>query len=249
MQEVGDIQLIYRYPVKSFQGEQLSSTQVERYGMYGDRGYAFIDHTRSNDETRSNKKLNAKFAPKLLAYSSAYLEEGTGEGFPPVQITTPDGRYLAWDEELFAEIRAVVAPREISPKLYSPVDDDLLGVDEACLLLTTDVSLAKLEQMVGLHTDIRRFRPNLVIRRTGSGGYPFEEFDWVGKTLKIGDVILEIYKKCRRCSMVNVDPEDNAANPVFLKHIAKRLGANFGVYAKVVQTGIVSVHDKVYLTT
>lgn len=246
MREIGRIRHIYRYPVKSFQGEQLGYVKVERYGIYGDRGYAFIDHTRSNDEARSNKKLNAKFVPRLLAYSSAYVGDGTNEAFPPVRVTTPDGRHLAWDEELFAEIRAVAAPREISPKIYSPLHNELLGVDEACLLLTTDVSLAGLERMVGLYTDIRRFRPNFVIERAG-GGHPFEEFDWVGKTVQIGDVILEIYKKCHRCSMVNVDPDDNKANPVFLKHIAKQLDANFGVYAKVVETGVVSVDDKVYL--
>ena len=246
MQSIGVIEAIYRYPVKSFQGERLSTVDIERYGLYGDRGYAFIDHTRSTDASRSNKKLNAKFVPKLLAYSSKYAADRSGNEFPPVQVTAPDGRVFQWDEELYEEIRAVVSPREISPQKYSPEHDDLLGVDEANILLATDVSLAELEKIIGVETDMRRFRPNFVIRYDEQR--PFEEFDWIGKTVHIGDTKLEVYKKCHRCSMVNVDPDHNTVNPTFLKHIAKHLDACFGVYARVVRTGTITVDDPVYLS-
>lgn len=238
MKWIGTIQHIYRYPVKSFQGESLDRVAVGPYGLYGDRAFSFIDHTRDD------KHLNAKHVPRLLAYSSRYTGEGSAEQFPPVEVTAPDGRQLSWDEQLFREIRGL-SNREITPQQFAPGHEGLLAVDQANILITTDASQRELEHIVGLPADVGRFRPNFVIRLAESR--PFDEHRWIGSRITVAGIELEVYKKCKRCSMVNVDPRHNDSNPLYLKKIAEHLDACFGVYAKVVTTGNVAVGDAVYL--
>src|SRR5699024_10749535 len=93
--------------------------------------------------------------------------------------------------------------------------------------------------------DMRRFRPNIVL--TLDSENPFEEVSWIGHTLQIGNVKIEIYKQCKRCIMIGVDPITTNIDISILRDVSKQLDANFGVYAEVKQTGSIKIGDKVYL--
>jgi uncharacterized protein YcbX len=82
-----------------------------------------------------------------------------------------------------------------------------------------------------------------------NGDEPFQEFQWLGKTLTIGETELRVDQKCERCTMINVDPagDSSVVDPAFLRTVGKQLDACFGVYAHVVQTGTVQVNDPIYL--
>src|SRR5699024_957303 len=95
--------------------------------------------------------------------------------------------------------------------------------------------------LLGEPVDMRRFRPNIVLQL--DSGEAFEEVDWLGKTLHIGDVVLEVYKQCQRCVMIGVDPENINMDFSILRDVSWQLDANFGVYAKVIQTGEIGTCD------
>jgi uncharacterized protein YcbX len=42
-QQVGTVESLWRYPVKSMLGEQLDEVTITKQGVVGDRGYALID--------------------------------------------------------------------------------------------------------------------------------------------------------------------------------------------------------------
>ena len=92
--------------------------------------------------------------------------------------------------------------------------------------------------------DLRRFRPNLLIDVPGED-HPFPEQQWVGKTIQIGDVVLEIPSTCPRCSMVTHPLADLPKDPGIMRALVQQAEGNLGVYAKVRTSGKVSSGDRV----
>lgn len=81
---------IWRYPVKSMQGERLEETMLAKSGIPFDRGWALRDATET---ITSAKKIAA-----LLNCKARYLE-GTNAGtVPHVEITLPDGSTVRSDD-------------------------------------------------------------------------------------------------------------------------------------------------------
>jgi uncharacterized protein YcbX len=90
---VGTIKEIWRYPVKSMQGERLSQCRIETtYGIPGDRGWATWDIPKGQIK-------NAKRMPELLQCSAHSLEEPAGAETPPVQVQFPNGESIRTDDE------------------------------------------------------------------------------------------------------------------------------------------------------
>lgn len=238
MNKIGKIKEIYRYPVKSFQGEKLSSSKVETYGLRGDRSHAFINHERAD------KHLSAKKIPYLLGYSAQFIEDVCHHDLPNVQVKSPQGKFFGWDDELLQHMRERFK-LDLSMKTYPMNHNGPTAVDDANLLLTTDASLSALERINGEYTDVRRFRPNLVVHLDEQK--PFEEINWLGRSIQVGDVEAQVYEQCQRCLMIGVDPENTSIDMSILRNVAQHLDANFGVYARVIKTGTVSASDQVYI--
>jgi hypothetical protein len=115
--------------------------------------------------------------------------------------------------------------------------------DEAPVSLMTEQSVNTLAAIAGQATlDARRFRQNIVIASAGSG---FPENDWVGHVIAIGEVRLHIALRDVRCAMINLDPDNAAADPRILKALSGANAACLGVYAYVEQPGTIRVGDAV----
>ncbi len=85
---VGNISELWRFPVKSMQGETLQQVEMTALGVVGDRGYALI-------ESVTGKVVSAKSVrhfPDLLNCRAEFVEPpGASSVAPPVRITLPDG--------------------------------------------------------------------------------------------------------------------------------------------------------------
>jgi MOSC domain-containing protein len=98
--------------------------------------------------------------------------------------------------------------------------------------------------------DVRRFRPNILIR---SQGEPFTENSWVDRALAIGDeVVLRITIPHPRCSHIILPQPDLPHDPGILRTVAQHnmrdLGdfgtlPRAGVYADVVKPGTIRRGD------
>lgn len=238
MQRIGKVKEIHRYPVKSFQGETISSSVIEPYGVRGDRSHAFINHDRFD------RHLSAKIIPYLLGYHAKFTEDILDSNSPALEVTTPQQEVYTWDKSLLEHMTNRFS-LDLSMETFPMDYDGLTAVDEANLLLTTESSLSALKKITGESLDMRRFRPNIVL--TLDAETPFEEVNWLGKSLQIGDIKIEIYKQCQRCIMIGVDPVTSNIDMSILRDVSQQLDANFGVYAKVNQTGSIDINDKVYL--
>ncbi len=86
----GVVTQVWRYPVKSMQGERLDAVELDLNGVRGDRGWAVRDEVRGG--IRGAKKLG-----RLMELAAAYLGEPPAAGSTPAVITLPDGRTVRTD--------------------------------------------------------------------------------------------------------------------------------------------------------
>lgn len=88
MADAGFVAEIWRFPVKSMQGERLAEAAFSAAGLTGDRAYALID-------TATGKVASAKATrmfPGILGCAARFVEPPQpGADAPPVRITFPDG--------------------------------------------------------------------------------------------------------------------------------------------------------------
>jgi uncharacterized protein YcbX len=239
---VGEVKQIRRFPVKSFAGESLTTSRVEAYGLYGDRSHAFIDEAKEG----WSRYVTGRHIPSMLGYQAELKGEGEGAGdeFAELLVTAPDGRKMGWDADLLKELQACT-DRTLSMLRYKPDSLELLAVDEASILLITDASLRRLEELWGRKLDERRFRANFLVTLADSS---FNERDWIGKRLYIGSAEFEIASHCTRCTMISIDPDTLETDASLLKQVSKQMNMIFGVYASVKKTGQVSTGDGVYIS-
>jgi hypothetical protein len=85
MGRIGRISKIRRYPVKSMEGEDLTSAALESYGMVGDRVYAFIDDQNRNARfpwmTARNANEMLLFKPTFLSYKEVIVKSPDGKEY------------------------------------------------------------------------------------------------------------------------------------------------------------------------
>lgn len=85
------VKAIWRYPVKSMQGEQLTHCALNKVGVPLDRGWAVRD-----EKTKAIR--GAKHFGALLNCSARYIEGTSAGTVPHVEITLPDGSLTRSDE-------------------------------------------------------------------------------------------------------------------------------------------------------
>lgn len=94
-QPVGTVAELWRYPVKSMQGERLEAIDVTARGTVGDRAFAVVD-------SETGRVASAKHPRKwgrLLDCEAAFVDSPVaGDPPPAVRITLPDGSTLRSDE-------------------------------------------------------------------------------------------------------------------------------------------------------
>jgi len=108
------------------------------------------------------------------------------------------------------------------------------------ILLMSTQALHTLSSRAPNNFDTRRFRPNILI--DGMEG-EFPENQWVGKQLQIGSAVLSIDMPCPRCIMTTHPVADVPKDPKIMRHLVKHNDGNLGVYARIIQPGVMSEGD------
>ena len=107
---ISHIVSLHRYPVKSMRGEELNATEVDEFGLLGDRAYAIVD---SSDGKVASAKNPRKW-PDLLNFQATFVETPKpGTKVPPVRITLPDG-IIAGDQREISLILSRALSRNVT---------------------------------------------------------------------------------------------------------------------------------------
>lgn len=247
-------------------GEDLNATQVGAKGLAGDRHFALADSTTGKVASAKNP---SKW-PNLFDFRAAYAEPLKTGTTPRARITLPDGETVLTDDVGLEDVLSAAlgkpvkflssAPASSTLEEYWPDIEGLSKRDEVTeeaippetffdLAMVHLMTTATIDEMRRLYpagrVEPRRFRPNLVIE-TSPGLSGFAEGDWVDKVLCIGeDVKFQITGPCPRCVMTTLAQGDLPKDNGVLKTAAKYNNAQVGVYASVIEGGVIRRGDTV----
>jgi uncharacterized protein YcbX len=231
-----------RWPVKSMAGERLRAARLDGRGLGGDRTHALLDA----GDGRRDRPLTAARAPRLLAWAAAYPGapgDVLDPAAPPLpSVRAPDGTVWGWDDPGLAAAPGADLGVPVRPRHDPAGQQDLAR----SVLVTTQASRRALEAALGRPVDLRRFRTNLHLDVDAPA---FAEERWQGGRLQVGEVTLTLLHPCARCAIPTRDPDgDGGRWPALLRHLHRARAGLFGINARVLHPGRVTVGDPATVT-
>ena len=261
MKLVGQVESVWRYPVKSMRGQELDEAFVGFGGVYGDRLYAF----RSSAAPKGFPYLTGREQQRMLLYQPAYGDpeqmakptnlaeaEAMGPGITPVYPETADVMVIV--KTPAGELLAIDDPRLISTLCEGVREVHVLTLLRSNRAMTDcrPISLFSIQtarqlcQEAGADLDKRRFRANVYVDMRSQTA--FEEDEFVGRTLRIGTkTVIAVVDRDPRCKMITLDPNTAEANPEVMRCLARIHDGNAGVYAAVLVEGTIRPGDDIAL--
>ncbi len=237
---------IWRHPVKAIGREALDQVQLEAGAWLPfDRLWA-VAHDRSKlGDGGWEKKVNflrGVTDPNLMAVTCT-LNDTTGDitmshpqqGDVTFNPDTDAEAFVAWVNTVWSS--DLPAPTS----LYRASGAHLTDVPDAWISVASLSSNRALSQRMGQELSPDRWRANLLV----DGLAPWEEKDWVGNTVQIGDVTLKVACEITRCKATMANPETGRRDADTLGALADLGHQEFGVYAEVIDGGTVHVGDAV----
>lgn len=241
--------LICRHPIKGHGREELPAVQLSP-----DACLPFDRHWAVATEAArltggwvpcSNFARGAK-APTLMAVTSELDEASRTVTLRhpdrPELVFRPDEeadltRFLAWVAPLCPPDRA--QPTRIVSVGRGMTDSDFPSVAILSLASLRDLS-ARMHHDLSPH----RWRGNLWL----DGLEPWEEWGWIGRTIRIGEAELRVEERITRCRATSADPQTGVIDADTLGGLKAEFGhQDFGLYAVVTKGGRIAVGDPAFL--
>ncbi|HTJ02244.1 MAG TPA: MOSC domain-containing protein [Methylovirgula sp.] len=250
-----EIKRITRYPVKGLSGETLDSVTLSMgHGLPHDRQFALALPDTPFDPAAPKPLPKTRFAvlmkyAKLAELSTVFdtSDETLSIKHPDVSVSAPlntaDGREQIatslsafMQDEIDGRLRVVAAPghRFTDVGVHSP------EMMEAVSLINL-ASIRALEDKVQGRIDPRRFRANFLV----DGLEPWEEFNWLDRTVSIGAATFRVVKRTRRCVATEVNPDTAERDILVPQELMKNFGhMDLGIYLTVQGGSTVHLDDR-----
>jgi hypothetical protein len=229
---------LWRYPVKSLQGERLAEAAIDALGIAGDRRWALFDRD-------TGLGLTARRVPELLFAASRVRADGG------VEVVLPDGTVTADDEVLSGwlgrrvELRAATEQDDPAPTYEAPTDD--LAPDPTEWMQwegapgpfhdSPRIRLSLVSTGTIGSWDRRRFRANVLLDGEG-------EDELLGREANLGETRLQFGRGIGRCVMTTRPQAGGIARDTsVLKTIHRERDGLLAVRAAVLAAGTVRTGD------
>jgi len=217
---VPTVSAIYIYPVKSLAGIQLTESEISETGFKYDRQWMLVDE---NNIFLSQRRLAKMALIKTRIQDQQLIVSAPDQtdlslSLSPLSLNSIN--INIWDEDCLAETISEQANqwfsdflelpcrlvyqnensvRQVDPNFSSSKDRTAFS-DGFPFLITSEASLALLNQQMGLTLSMQRFRPNIVITDCVS----YAEDTW--RKIQIGAIDFRLPKACSRCAIPQIDP-------------------------------------------
>jgi uncharacterized protein YcbX len=230
---------LWRYPVKSLQGERLSESWIGPLGIPRDRGWALFDRD-------TGLGLTARRVPELL-FGAARVTDGGA-----VEVVLPDGTVTADDAVLSdwlgrrVELRAATENEGAAPTYEDPGDETPDGPTEWAQWQgatgpfhdSPRIRLSLVSTGTLGSWDRRRFRANVLLDGEGEDALR-------GREVALGAASLLVGAPIARCVMTTrPQPGGIGRDTSVLKTIHRERDGFLAVRAGVLEPAVVRVGDE-----
>jgi GntR family transcriptional regulator/MocR family aminotransferase len=241
---------IYRYPIKGLSAQPLASVELQAKKPFPhDRVFALVRPGAPFDT--GNPRWGKKGLFVMLMLEEALARVRTTLDVETARLTITQGNRQLMvadlgDEAARAQVEEffwqLVPALRSAPTLVRSNDGHFMDKPDNVISLINLATLRSLESQWGIRIDPLRFRANLYI----DGAGPWEEFDWVGSDIRIGEGLFRVDRRNGRCGATNVDPETGRRDLDIPGSLRAAFGhKELGVYLVAREGGRVSVGDMV----
>lgn len=243
------VSTLYRHPVKGLSSEELSAASLTAGAPFpGDRLYAVENGPSGFDPARPEHLPKIKYLQLMRHERLAQLRTRYDDASTTLTIER-DGTVLVRGDLTSDAGRSAIAAcleTELGDEKRGPFR--VLSADgyrfmdsrKGFVSLINRASLHAIEDQLGRKLDVRRFRGNIIM-----DGLPaWDEFNLVGKRVRIGGAVLVGLARIDRCAAIDVDPEVGRRNTSLIALLERAYGHHdCGVYLRVVSGGRIAPGD------
>ena len=243
-------------PVKSVSFQSIQSCEITKnLGMANDRIFAFsrgIDSNKSKllekdpNQRKLNNFLTLKNSPALNKYNFFYKNEKLTLTYQEKELVTisPDNeeeRLLLTNKLTELETSLIKPITLLKNKDFPFYDTSHSNKIFNSMSLVNLKSVDDFQSKINQKVEFERFRANFYVE----GIDAWEERNWIGKIIKINNVLFKVEKNIPRCVAINLKPKtDTTIN--LLKSLKDQYNHfDMGIYLTALDDGDINVGDKV----
>jgi len=253
------ISSIHYCPVKSLSFQSIKSCNIKKnLGMLEDRVFAFsrgvnLEKAKLMEKNPNERKLNyllsLKNSPVLNKYNFAYEKNKLSLKLNDKELIS----ILLNDTEERSKLsdKLIELENSLSKPIFLLKNTEFPFFDTShtnnifnSMSLININSVKDFEKKINEKVEPQRFRGNFYV----DGIKPWEENNWINKTIKINNVYFKVKKNIPRCVAINLKPktDDNSLN--LLRSLKKTYNHfDMGIYLSALSDGKINVGDKVEL--
>jgi uncharacterized protein YcbX len=247
---MGIVANLWRHPIKGVGREELASVNVETGRcMPMDRHWAIAHETAKVDFENPEWARCMNFARGARGYELMAVASQFDDATGLITLTHPKLETLVVNPDTDGDalvdwVAKISNPDRAMPARVFKADRGMTDSSHETLSIHTTASMDDLAQTLGQPLDQRRFRGNIWL----DGYDAWSEFDWLGKSIRIGTAEFEITKPVERCMATTVNPDTGVSDADTLGTLNGKYGhQDFGVFAKVTKSGTINTGDKAEL--
>lgn len=237
---------LWRHPIKAHGREEVDATTlIPGQCMPGDRVWAVAHEASQADGSewvRCTNFTRAAGSPALMAITSRSEDARLVLSHPDrpdldFDPAAEQAAFLDWVKPLMPEGRAAPV-RLVKAQAQGMTDSSWPSVT-----LCNMSSHRAVSQKLGRDLSIHRWRGNIWL----DGLAPWEEFDWIGREIRIGTATLKVRERTERCLATAANPETGRRDADTLGVLETWGHRDFSVKAEVTGGGTIRPGDEVEL--
>ncbi|MGJ8595890.1 MOSC domain-containing protein [Sulfitobacter sp.] len=239
---------LWRHPIKSHGREALKRvTLTKGLAIPYDRLWAIAHDAAKADGSEwaacQNFSIGSK-SPALMAITAEFDEvsETITLRHPArpdltVQPDTDHAKLLDW-------VLPLADPNRPQPsQVFRLNQRGFTDTPYASVSLNNHASHTAVEGLTQSPLQTERWRGNIWFQ----GAAAWEEFEWMGRELRLGTAILKVEDRIQRCKATTANTDTGERDIDTLKALNTLGHQDFGIYATVLQTGNVAIGDQLEL--
>ena len=255
----GIISSIHFSPIKSLSFTNIKSCEIKKnLGILNDRKFAFarvVDAEKAllieknPNDRKLNNFLSLKNSPFLNKYNFTYKDNKLAlilDGEEQISITADD-----LDQRSKLINKLIDLESSLKKPMFLLQNNEFPFYDTSnsnkvfnSISLINLNSIEDFEKRINQKVEFQRFRGNFYV----DGIDAWEERNWIGKNIKINNVLFKVERNIPRCIAINLKPKTDKSNLNLLQSLKKAYNHfDMGIYLRSLNDGKIKVGNKIKL--